>query len=379
MAKTAITSIGTSVFDHSKVAANRRDTIRGRFYNERELFHRDVDSLIKSVTDELLRDKGDYDNDDVLNETSAEIKSLYKIYKKFNKEDLTVYLLATYTLEGYAAGQIIKNYIERYFPDWNVIFGDNAIIKGLQVRDAECFQRRGVSNLIKTISDICSGYYEDKILNITGGYKVVIPFLAILGQVWGIPIYYTFEDEQNLIEIPRIPLEIDMSLFAKYSSMFERLEEIVSIEEWNELKQEVAHEDKNAIDSLIYTADDIVSISPIGEIFWNRYTESFAVLFLTSKSKNFLDKHISEPPVKSLIDKLVVPAIRKNHLHDLNNVPHDVRCFKEPNTPYRVLYKERNGKLMVYGIYTSHDDYEHDIAALKFNDDEVNIRYEYKK
>lgn len=29
MPKTVITSIGTSVFDHSKVAANRRDTIRG--------------------------------------------------------------------------------------------------------------------------------------------------------------------------------------------------------------------------------------------------------------------------------------------------------------------------------------------------------------
>lgn len=376
MAKTVITSVGTSVFDHSNAIGSKREIIRNKPYNEMNIYKKDVEVLINSVTKELLQNKSNYSNDDVLDKTSAEIKSLYKIYNKVG-EDLEVYLLASDTLEGYAAAQIIKSYIEEIFPKWRVVFNEARIIKGLQVKDADLFQTEGMGNLINAIDSICGGYYDDKLLNITGGYKVVIPFLSILGQIWGIPIFYTFEEEQNLITIPRIPIQIDTELFSKYADIFEKLNGVISYADWRNLEQRIHYEDREAIKSFILELDDMLGLSPVGRIFWSKYREGFYVLYLSRQAEEVIE----QAQIKPLLDKFLVPSLRKERLHSLENVPPDVRCFKlqaGDSGVFRVIYKERNGQLQIYRIYLDHNDYERDIGSIDYESERLNI-YEYKR
>jgi hypothetical protein len=50
------------------------------------------------------------------------------------------------------------------------------------------------------------------ILNISGGYKAIIPLLTLLGQLYNIPLYYIYEDSQDLIELKKMPIDFDWVL-----------------------------------------------------------------------------------------------------------------------------------------------------------------------
>ena len=60
------------------------------------------------------------------------------------------------------------------------------------------------------------GYYGDILFNISGGYKATIPYLTMLAQINGADIYCIFEDTEELITIPPVPITIDMELFDEY-------------------------------------------------------------------------------------------------------------------------------------------------------------------
>lgn len=72
-------------------------------------------------------------------------------------------------------------------------------IEGLQVKDAETFRDAGFINLIDKVVAI-KGEDTSTILNISGGYKALIPPLTLLAQLEQIPLYYIYEDSGELIE-----------------------------------------------------------------------------------------------------------------------------------------------------------------------------------
>ena len=63
------------------------------------------------------------------------------------------------------------------------------VISDLQVKDSKRFIK-GMRNLIDEIFEIADEYWGNVIMNITGGYKASIPYLTILAQLNGCPIYY---------------------------------------------------------------------------------------------------------------------------------------------------------------------------------------------
>lgn len=50
------------------------------------------------------------------------------------------------------------------------------------------------------------------ILNISGGYKAVIPVLTLVGQLYNVPLFYTYEDSADLIEVKKLPIDFDWVL-----------------------------------------------------------------------------------------------------------------------------------------------------------------------
>ncbi len=109
------------------------------------------------------------------------------------KDSLEVYLIATETILSRIAAEIIQTKLNGYNAGGgktnNVFFEADKeapecdVIQGLDVKNADEFSNTGLPNLIERLKEI--GINKEKIiLNITGGYKGVIPYLTILGQVY---------------------------------------------------------------------------------------------------------------------------------------------------------------------------------------------------
>lgn len=50
------------------------------------------------------------------------------------------------------------------------------------------------------------------IINVTGGYKGIIPYLTVIAQLWGIQMFYLFEDSETPVTINKLPVQFDPSL-----------------------------------------------------------------------------------------------------------------------------------------------------------------------
>lgn len=175
----------------------------------------------------LRKDKdGSWEKKDVYNEDcSAEIKTLLEFYKSKNTEEglkLEVYLIITDTARSALAAKLIKDNIEHF--NNNIKVKDIIIVKGLQTGDYQEFEKEGINNLFKELDKIVKKIKNDKgefdsdktVINISGGYKAIIPYMTIFAQVYGIDSIYIYEDSSSLITIPPLPIQIDWAFAEEY-------------------------------------------------------------------------------------------------------------------------------------------------------------------
>lgn len=150
---------------------------------------------------------------------AAEINSLLKIAEQ---EDIEVFLIATQTALSVAACELIKEYLESDHNNQRHRFSkvtfepEKQIIKGLQVNDANLFQNEGFNKLVECIIDIKERHDDSTMLNISGGYKALIPPLTLLAQLEKIPMYYIYEDSDVAIETGVLPIQFDWSFIDDY-------------------------------------------------------------------------------------------------------------------------------------------------------------------
>ena len=62
--------------------------------------------------------------------------------------------------------------------------------------------RELVTTILAYLTDDNLNYHYDLILNPTGGYKGVIPFVTVLGMLYGKRSVYIFEHAEQLINLP---------------------------------------------------------------------------------------------------------------------------------------------------------------------------------
>lgn len=151
----------------------------------------------------------------------AEIQSLYKIAEE-EKQDLEVYLIATDTVLSIVACELIKEWFDKYpsvkstntgikcYFYKDIRAGDTTVVEGLQVKDADIFETQGFNNLLKIIEKY--NEHNNTILNISGGYKALIPYLTLFGQLREIPLKYIYEDSETLITIGNLPFSLDWAV-----------------------------------------------------------------------------------------------------------------------------------------------------------------------
>jgi putative CRISPR-associated protein (TIGR02619 family) len=345
--KKIITTVGTSLFSN---AIRKKIDIKENFFAVEDKSSSDwvnYQIRIKDVKDIIL--KSDFFKKE---SASAEIQSILKIVNEI-KEDVIIHLIATDTILSRLAAEIIKEFDFTSFQNTYSIEiklnPETDVIKGLQVKDRKKFEKEGLVNLLNRIEQLSESYWNNIVFNITGGYKALIPYMTILGQIRSVSSYYTFQDDKDLdfelIKIPQLPLSLNEDLFVKFSSDFEKLkkEEIGNSNEYR-------YEFLNECSSLLEVNDNMIVLNPLGIVLLNKYKSMFFTFYCTDSIWNEIDKQ--EEIKRILISKFHYKdeRISKNKSEEDHKT-----MFKDGNNPNRIYYFEKGQEVYIYKTFEDHD------------------------
>lgn len=271
MRKMVLTTVGTSLIFHlvekKTNLKNYTERIEGKPSKELDGYRKEYET-IKKESLSYLKDLNLTKNSD-LNRSSAEIKSLVKL--EISQDDV-VYLFATETIDGKLCAEVLEDFIKERL-GCRVVKDE---IEGLQVADSERFKKVGIRNYIDKVTKIIenpnSRYGYELILNITGGFKAVVPYTTLLGMLFQIPVFYIFEDTQSLIELPPLPLEYNFKIIEELKDKFYRIESETSIPH-DEFRKGVDDERYNQCIALIEEEKGSITLSAIGLAIWKKYNE----------------------------------------------------------------------------------------------------------
>ncbi len=156
------------------------------------------------------------DNYELNKDASSEIKSILKIQEEVD-EDLDVYLLVPDTLLAGVAAEIIKDKLGNN-RKINIRMANEkkATLKGYQVESQNKFQECGLQSLFEEIEIILKDNKEKVILNVSGGYRSILPYMTIIAELYDLPMKYIHENSDELITISDLPFSFDWSIAEKY-------------------------------------------------------------------------------------------------------------------------------------------------------------------
>lgn len=115
-------------------------------------------------------------------------------------------------------------------------------VNGLQVDDADQFRRVGVVEFTKRCLRAINSYHApvrgqpaNVVLNPTGGFKALVPYMVLIGMIKKVPCRYIFEQSTTLLELPPLPVEFSRSRFEAFKFLFERIEResAITLADWN--------------------------------------------------------------------------------------------------------------------------------------------------
>lgn len=174
-------------------------------------------------------------NNEVSNRhASAEITSILEIAEKIKKEDqgakIEVKLLATDTALSVSAAKLIRQFPFDQFkldvekPEFDP---NNDYILSLGVHPTEEQNKKqyydeGLQHLVERLigkEGLIKKAKKGKIksvINFSGGYKAIIPYLTIIAQLEDIPMYYIYEESDYLMEVGSLPVNFDWGVIEMY-------------------------------------------------------------------------------------------------------------------------------------------------------------------
>ncbi len=152
--------------------------------------------------------------------------------KKLEEDDIII-LVYTSTPEGQFCAEGIKLLIK---DKWSQI-GSNTWaegivtlhppIPGLGSADDDAFSSVGLPHFIQAIQGLIENANKDRhqvILIPTGGYKALIPYMIIAGVLEKVPSWYVYEHSSSVLELPPLPLHVDIPSWLQMESVIEALE-----------------------------------------------------------------------------------------------------------------------------------------------------------
>ena len=296
-----------------------------------------------------------------INSASAEIKSLLKLEEQIRDDDFEVHLLSSDTILGKLAGEILETELVK-LKGFEIKMH---VISDLQVKDSKRFIK-GMRNLIDEIFEIADEYWGNVIMNITGGYKASIPYLTILAQLNGCPIYYIFEDQDALIKVPNLPFStevVDWKDLYGNSEIIDQLQKgICDKEDHDKL---VYSEFYKKYGVLVWEEPPMAELNPLGKIIWETYKSKFFEFHINSQSKQ---KYSNSQRLKDVISKKFwKEEIREGKTEYKNGH----RVYDDGDNPIRIFYLIEDNTIKIYNIFDNHEEYERYLNNNPYREEDV--------
>ncbi|MDE0426603.1 MAG: hypothetical protein OXN25_17275 [Candidatus Poribacteria bacterium] len=284
-----ITPVGTSLFTNGSVY---NQTINDRFQNLKNKPESEWDNYSRYI--EVLKTASEGFISQNITSASAELQST-ELIQNHLRSDIIVHLLASDTIASRLAAEILMEQINNP----NNVLGSNItatfnadptsgqidVIRDLQVTDPQDFSREGMPKLfhrINYIKDWEAGDRQNLAINITGGYGATLPYLTIFAQLERVPLYYNFEDSDELIVIPQAPLAIDWNLIKHHSNVLAQIDTGIEVDDWQDFKRD-NYQAVEELDAFIWSDNDVgACLSPIGVIFWDQYLKNHFIVDLAN-------------------------------------------------------------------------------------------------
>jgi putative CRISPR-associated protein (TIGR02619 family) len=223
-------------------------------------------------------------------EASAETNSLLKIATSDDK----VVLLYTATPEGKLCMEEVHRYLKNQ--GWLKIIPRELPLE----KNESQFERHGLRELVNIlVEEINAAQLENEevIINATGGFKAEISYTTMVGMIFQVPVKYIYQDFQQPITFPALPISWNIDLLLEYDHFFEWIdaEPRRKIEVEQRLR---AIPDKDSIQQLLLSpdAEDYIYLSPAGAILWQRVNQQRKLAEITTEapaSENIESEKIS--------------------------------------------------------------------------------------
>jgi putative CRISPR-associated protein (TIGR02619 family) len=236
-------------------------------------------------------------------------------------------------------------------------------VAGLQVDDAARFRRVGIQNLFGIIAALHreSG---DAVLNATGGFKSVVPYITLYGLLYRLPVVYVFERSSTLIELPPAAIGFDHELIARAGAALLRLREegAMAREDFFRLIPGLAFADRAACESLLEEEDGLVTASAFAHLVMPVLSEAPAEVLLCEPARAAFAR--ASGPVRAsfahMLDNLGNALWRSMKVHAFHRSELTI-YIKGSGTSERAGAFTRDGRIYVAELW-QHDDYEREAA-----------------
>lgn len=321
---------------------------RGQNGNKQEFY-----GAVRKRLDQLRQETGQ--DEAFLARASAETHSLLRL--KLAKGDRVV-LLSTDTQDGQWCAHLVAELIERYLVAEVTVHP----IEGLQVTDEERFRKTGVENLFRRLDKLTQESADVEIvLNITGGFKAVVPYLTIYGLLKQLQVVYIFEQSSSLLHLPPIPINFDYERLARARVALKKLLEksVMQKEEFFKEIGNVKHEERKWFEALLEEDErGQVTLSAFGVLLAEDYQRQVSEVLLSPNAWKIYDEspgHIRRQ-LDAVLANLNDPLWRSVHRHKFHQT--DLVVFKLRKPPIRIAAIVQGSRIYVCELYLDHETYQ---------------------
>lgn len=293
----------SSLKEYTELFYNKTiDFINGKEI-DRKVFISSISEMLSVCNKETLDKYKIFLNENYIN-SNNEIKKEFGKYinqlptnmKVINKK-VDLYFISTDSLTGILASEILYEFTKNKVITFNydnitITYDLNKeslktdsifLIENLNVNNSQLFKTYGVNNLFKKLDDILDNYKDKEVrllYSVTGGHKLIVPFVTIHSYLKVIDSYYIFNDKHAMLyKIPRVSLSLDEHLLINYRSM---------LKQFNNKRQHVI-KNKSNTDKLEYLENE-------GLVVYDSTSNSYSLSYL---GKMFKD-HIRKSDVKDV-------------------------------------------------------------------------------
>ena len=243
-------------------------------------------------------------------------------------------------------------------------------IEDLHIADIKKLRTHGLKNLISKVllklEDENIKYRYEIIFNPVGGYKFMLPFIAILAMLYGKRSIYLFEYSEELLQLPALPFSFDTAVFNRVRPAIALIDKEVAIPEESFLNAIIGYtpSEHDMFMSFTEPYEDKVTLSPLAYCFI-KMDENKTTAMISAKAQkqlSNLEGTASGQAVKRIIKNAENPTWRNTYLHrwktstDLNSL----KC----GSGERVACTVKKGVVYIVEIFSDHDEYERRMPLL---------------